>query len=234
MKILALDTATGCCSTALHIGATLLVREEQTDRGHAQLILPMIDALLAEAGIRLGALDAIAFGRGPGAFTGLRLAASVTQGLAFAASLPVLPVSDLRAVALRGARLARQQSVRFTQVLVCQDARMREIYTARFAPDTNELMRESEPERVIPPDQLNVPGDGFIGAGSGFAEYAEALAGVSAALALCLPQCGPHAREIAELGAADLRRGGGLPADAAQPVYLRDDVARPTRPTPTP
>jgi tRNA threonylcarbamoyladenosine biosynthesis protein TsaB len=230
-RILALDTATNCCSVALRIGATVLTRETLTDRGHGQLLLPMIDALLAEAGASLRSLDAIAFGRGPGAFTGVRLAASVTQGLAFAADLPVLPVSDLRAVALRAAREAQRQGVAFDELLACQDARMREVYCGRFVPDTQRLVRSVDAECVQPPGQLALPAAsvGVVGAGSGLHEYAGPLAALIALLRLSLPQAGPRALDIVELGCADFALEGGLPADAAQPVYLRDDVAQPAR-----
>ncbi|HEV7432434.1 MAG TPA: tRNA (adenosine(37)-N6)-threonylcarbamoyltransferase complex dimerization subunit type 1 TsaB, partial [Steroidobacteraceae bacterium] len=99
MRLLALDTASEWCSVALWQDGEIACRESMAERGHGGQVLTMIDALLAEADIVLGALDAVAFGRGPGAFTGLRLAASVTQGLAFSAGLPVIPVSDLRAIA---------------------------------------------------------------------------------------------------------------------------------------
>jgi tRNA threonylcarbamoyladenosine biosynthesis protein TsaB len=231
LKILALDTATSCCSAALRIGSAVLAREALTDRGHGQLILPMIDALLAEAGASLRSLDAIAFGRGPGAFTGLRLAASVTQGLAFAADRPVLPVSDLRAVALRAAQEAARRDVAFDELLACQDARMREVYCGRFVLDPQRLVRGVADERVLPPAELALPGAAVrvVGAGSGLHEYAGQLAALIAQLRLSLPQAGPRALEIVALGCADFDLDGGLPAEAAQPVYLRDDVAQPAR-----
>ncbi len=129
MRLLALDTATEWCSVAVWCDGELLHREVPAERGHGTQLLSLIDALLAEAGLGLGALDALAFGRGPGAFTGLRLAASVTQGLAFSAGLPVIPVSDLRALAQQLATPADPDS----RVLVCHDARMGEVYWAGFS-----------------------------------------------------------------------------------------------------
>ena len=124
MKVLAIDTASASCSAALLLGEHLLQRERLLERGHAEAILPMVDELLAEAAVPLTALTAIAFGRGPGAFTGVRLAASVTQGLAFGAGVPVVPVSDLQAIAQRALDTERA----IERVLVCADARMHEVY----------------------------------------------------------------------------------------------------------
>src|SRR5215471_10407700 len=128
MKILALDTATEGCSAALLVDGDVRVRELELARGHAERILGLVDELLAEGGITLAAMDAIAFGRGPGGFTGVRLAASVTQGLAFAAGLPVVPISDLAAVAQR----AFDMELAVSRVVVCNDARMNEVYSACF------------------------------------------------------------------------------------------------------
>ncbi len=171
MKILALDTATENCSVALLIDGRLSTREERLPRGHAERILTMVDELLAESGIALRGLDAIAYGRGPGAFTGVRLAASVTQGLAFGAGLPVVPVSDLRAVAQRAFDAAPD-----ARVLVCSDARMQEVYWACFERAADGLARPAGEERVSPPAQVSLPEgwpDGTPGVGSGFGAYPE-------------------------------------------------------------
>lgn len=215
MKILALDTATELCSAALLIGETLLSRESEMDRGHAEHILPMIDALLSEAGLTLGSLDAIAFGRGPGGFTGVRLAASVTQGLAFGADLPVVPVSDLLAVAQR----AMDLDPIALRVLVCNDARMQEVYWGCFERGAYGLATSAGEERVSPPADVQSCG-AATGAGRGFRIYPPLRALVGPVHDELLPR----AAEIARLAV----HGTRVPPDAALPVYLRDDVARPS------
>ncbi|MBV8805271.1 MAG: tRNA (adenosine(37)-N6)-threonylcarbamoyltransferase complex dimerization subunit type 1 TsaB, partial [Sinobacteraceae bacterium] len=154
MKILALDTATENCSAAVWLDGSLIQREREVERGHADLILPMIDELLAEAGIRLTALDAIAFGRGPGSFTGVRLAASVTQGLAFGADLPVVPVSDLRAVAQRAWNRQGNATAASHRMLVCNDARMHEVYWGCFEQGAGGLMTPVGLEKVSKPSDV--------------------------------------------------------------------------------
>jgi len=153
MRILALDTATEACSVALGIGDRTVERYVEIERGHAEHILPMVEAVLAEAGLALAQLDALAFGRGPGGFTGVRLAASVAQGLAFGAGLGVVPVSDLAAVAQRAAQL--HPAAR--RVLVVNDARMREVYWAGYglAPTPHPTGDEqvSAPAGVLIPDE---------------------------------------------------------------------------------
>lgn len=225
MRLLGIDTATECCSAALLIEDRLLVREVELARGHAERILPMIDELLGEAGMSLRALAAIAFGRGPGSFTGVRLAASVAQGLGFGAGLGVIAVSDLRAVAQR----AFDEDSGVTRALVCNDARMREVYWACFERGSDGLAVERSPERVGPPASVRLPPSWpeAAGLGRGFAAYPalQALAGV-----VVRPTWGrllPRAVEIVRLAMEELSAGRLLPAEAAVPVYLRDDVARP-------
>jgi tRNA threonylcarbamoyladenosine biosynthesis protein TsaB len=224
MKILALDTATESCSAALLLDGRLLTREAEFERGHAEHILPMIDAVLAEGGVALPDLDAIAFGRGPGGFTGVRLAASVTQGLAFGASVPVVPVSDLAAVAQRV--LADDPSV--DRVLVCNDARMREVYWGCFERSGN-LAATVGVEQVSPAHNVRVP-DGWLafdGAGRGFKAYPELELSFAAGLKSVHRDLLPRAVEIAHLAVPELLAGRVVPAEQALPVYLRDDVARP-------
>ena len=224
MRLLALDTATENCSAALLLGAQLRTREAQFARGHAEHILPMIDALLAEAGLGLGQLTAIAFGRGPGSFTGVRLAASLAQGLSFGAGLPVVPVSDLQALAQQGFDL--ESSVE--RALVCNDARMREVYWACFE-RRDGFAEPAGPEQVGSPESVRPPaGAQVAGFGRGFAAYPHlgALEGVT--VRPPWEQLLPRAAEIASLAAREARAGRLLAPEAALPVYLRDNVARPS------
>ena len=224
MKILALDLAADNCSVALWQHGSLIGREAPAVRGHGGQLLSMVDALLGEAGMGLPALDAIAFGRGPGAFTGLRLAASVTQGLAFAAGLPVIPVSDLRAMAQQ----LMAAPVAAARVLVCHDARMGEVYWAGFSSvdgharaDTAEAV--ARPEAVIAPARNWLGTNAAAGAGSGFAVY-PALAEFSTQLAPVVAALRPRALEIALLAVYD-GAASMVAAELAVPVYLRDNVA---------
>jgi tRNA threonylcarbamoyladenosine biosynthesis protein TsaB len=228
MKILALDTASGQCSAALLLDGAVRSRVTATARDHAQLILPMIDELLAEAQQGLAGLDVIAFGRGPGSFTGLRIAASVTQGLAFGAGLPVLPVSDLRALAEQ-ARRRLQPGAAQGRALACMDARMGEVYWAVHRFGVGQLAAAATVEQVSAPDAVLVAPDMplSIAAGRGLAAYPALLSRLGLAVQQCLPDAEPDAADIARLAAADLAAGQPLlPAEAAQPVYLRDRVAK--------
>jgi tRNA threonylcarbamoyladenosine biosynthesis protein TsaB len=231
LRILGLDTATEACSAALWLDGRILQREVEVERGHADLILAMIDELLIEARTPLGLLDAIAFGRGPGSFTGVRLAASVTQGLAFGAGIPVVPVSDLRAVAQRVRARAVDNSAAARHVLICNDARMKEVYWACFELGAEGLMVLKGEERVSKPEDVRLP-DAWMdanvyGAGRGFAAYPELRLLMGSRLANVDEKLLPRATEIVVLGAVDALAGRVVSAEEAIPVYLRDDVARP-------
>ncbi len=227
MRILALDTATEGCSAALLLNGTLIGRELELGRGHAEQILPMIDELLAETGITLADLDAIAFGRGPGGFTGVRLAASVTQGLAFGAGLPVVPISDLQAVAQRV--LGGDGTA--VRVVVCNDARMQEVYWGCFDRGPAGLAVAIGDEKVGKPETVALPAgwsSPVEGAGRGFAAYPELRSSrMGEQLAAVHDRLLPRAHEIALLAAPVLAAGGAVRPEEAIPVYLRDDVARP-------
>ncbi len=224
MKLLALDTTESACSAALLIdgGATQRFRDEP--RAHGRLILGMIDELLGEAGLSPTQLDGIAFGRGPGSFTGLRIAAGVTQGIAFGADLPVSPISSLRALA-QGVHRERGAS----RVFVALDARMREIYCGAFGLEKG-VMRALDQEKVIQPKRLHVDTraeSGWVGAGSGWRAYPEVLSN-SFDSVLPFPDAVCHAIDVGACALADLRGGiAPLPAEQAVPVYLRDRVATP-------
>lgn len=222
--ILALDTATEACSVALSHNGQVISEYQVIPRLHAQRLLPMVQQIMAQAGLALSALDAIAFGRGPGAFTGVRIAIGVVQGLAFALERPVLPVSDL---AILAQRAMRERAVQ--QVAAAIDARMDEVYWGCYRNEGGE-MRLLGRESVLPPEQAALPDDagaGWFGAGTGWATYAERLAvkpdGYDGELL-------PHAEDLLQLALFAWARGEAVEAEQAQPVYLRDQVATPKKP----
>lgn len=218
--LLALDTATEACSVAVLHDGKVLSHYEVIPRLHAQKLLPMIKQIMADIGAPLSAIDAIAFGRGPGAFTGVRIAIGVVQGLAFGLDRPVLPVSNL-AVLAQGAH--RVQGA--TQVAAAIDARMDEVYWGCYAAVEGEMRLQGE-EAVLAPEQVALPDAAsghWYGAGTGWG-YVERLAVKPDAFdASALP----HAQDLLTLARFAWARGEALPADLAQPVYLRDKVATP-------
>lgn len=219
MKILALDAATEACSAALYREGDVDERFEVPGRGHAERLLPMADELLGQAGLRLGDLDAIAFGRGPGGFTGLRIAAGIAQGLASGSGRPVVPVSNLAAVAAAAARTSGTRCV-----LACMDARMGQVYWAAFDCQ-GAAPAPIGTEHLSAPDDVSLPGGGpWFGAGHGFAAHPGLAARLGAALEGVDPAALPHAGDIARIASVDLASGRALPAARGLPVYLRDDV----------
>jgi tRNA threonylcarbamoyladenosine biosynthesis protein TsaB len=226
MKILAIDCATEHCSAALWLNGTLFERSAPPARGVSEHLLQWVAELLAEGGTRLHALDLIAFGRGPGAFTGVRFATSLAQGLALSARLSVSPVSTLRAIALQALELAPQAA----EVLVCQDARMNEVYWARFARQREGALLLGA-ERLSAPEAVEISaGLRQVAAGSGFGAYpplAQAWQARHASGDFVQPlDCAPRARDIARLAELDGLALAVSP-ELALPVYLRDNIASP-------
>jgi len=222
MKILAIDTSTEACSAALLNDGEVVQRYQVAPRQHADLILGMCDELLSEANIKLNELDAIAFGRGPGAFTGVRIATGVVQGIAFAHNLAVVPVSSLAAMAF-----AEWHEQGAEKVMTAIDARMDEVYWACYecsSTGINEIINE----QVCPPEQVPLPkNDGWLGVGSGWDTYQEQLSELAGKqLTKSDGSTFPQAKYIAMLAAQSVAKGNTFVAAEAIPVYLRDNVAK--------
>jgi tRNA threonylcarbamoyladenosine biosynthesis protein TsaB len=217
MKILALETSTEYCSVALWQDGTVSERSALVGQKHSELLLAMLDELLQEAGVKLAQLDGIAFGAGPGSFTGVRIACGVAQGLALGAELPVLGVSTLQAVA---------QDSGQDRVIVALDARMAEVYFAVYEKRDGAWQALCAPTLCLPADAPLVTGNDWLGAGSGFGVHGDTLAARYAGQLRALDaQCVPQARAIAALAAPLFAAGQGVDAALAMPVYLRDKVA---------
>jgi len=222
--ILAIETATEACSAALLTDGQLFSRFECLPQGHSGRILAMCDEVLDEAGLTLAGVDAIAFGSGPGSFTGLRIAASVAQGMATGAGCGVIAISTLAALA---------QSTDADRVFAALDARMGEIYSGFYIRDEQGMMRRSGVERVGKPDDIHAPDkQDWTGAGSGFAAWGDEIVNSgSVAISQILPDSHPEAASVARLARDAFRSGGTAPAESATPVYLRDNVAKKSRHT---
>jgi tRNA threonylcarbamoyladenosine biosynthesis protein TsaB len=218
MKLLAIEASTEVGSVALSVDGVVYEAMAEGNR-HSGQLLTLVDALLKQADVALRDCDAIAVGRGPGSFTGLRIACGVAQGLALGAGLPVVPVSSLRVLA---------QGVGAPRVVSAFDARMGQVYIAAFERDADGLMQAAGPESVVNPDQarLSLPNPA-IGAGSGFDQYADVLAGsLGDSLERWVPGLGPHARAMIALAAGDFATGRSIAPAQLSPIYLRDDVAQ--------
>jgi len=220
MNLLAFETSSSTGSVALETAAGLLVRELATPREQTERLLATTDELLADAGIELKKLDGIAFGRGPGSFTGLRVSVAVAQGLAAVSGVPLLPVSSLLCVAQRAWEEAGCE-----RSLVCIDAYMGEVYWAHAARRGGHVEIEGA-ERLGPPLEVAAPeGSGWCAVGSGFAAHAEALMPLTRAAAQTLPQLLPSAVALLPQAKRDLAAGRSTPPAAALPIYLRENTA---------
>ena len=208
MRFAAIETSTEWCSVAVWADGEIAARERRAGNRHSELALPMLEGLLGKAEI-----DAVAFGAGPGAFTGLRIACALAQGLAYSRNLPVIGISTLEA-------LAHESGA--ARVVACIDARMREGYYAALEKGAGRW-RETIAAQCIPPQSAPTPpGAGWLGAGNGFEVYKEQLA---AKVSIMRPEIHPTAVAVAQLAAPRLAAGEGVDAAVASPVYLRDKVA---------
>jgi len=210
MRFAAIETSTEWCSVALWRDGELAAIEERAGHRHGELALPMLERLLAAARLRAADLDAIAFGAGPGSFTGLRIACGIAQGLAFARNLPVLGVSSLEAMA---------EECGAPRVVACLDARMGEVYYSALEKRGARWAEVVPAQCVAPAAAPRPPGEGWVGCGNGFAAYG------TMGLRSVYPEIHPGAAAVARLAAPRLAAGEGMDAARAAPNYLRDKVA---------
>ena len=208
MRFAALETSTEWCSVAVWRDGEIAGLERRTGNRHSEFVLPMLETLLGK-----DKLDAVAFGAGPGAFTGLRIACGLAQGLAFAEALPVIGISTLEALA-HEAGAAR--------VVACIDARMREVYYAALEKRAGRWHDVIAAQCIAPQSAPRPPGDGWVGCGSGFDVYGDVL---RTRVAAVKSEVHPTAVAIAQLAAPRLAAGEGVDAALATPIYLRDKVA---------
>ncbi len=218
VKILALETSTDACSVALMINDTVIERYQLAPREHSKLILPMLQLLLAEAQLKLSQLNAIAFGCGPGSFTGVRIAASLVQGLGFSADLPAIPISSLKALAQTA-----YEELKTEKILTAFDARIGEVYWGIYQLEKNGLMRSAIEDSLAQPDSVQLPkDDNWIGVGDGWKTYTNVLKKrLGKKLIRIEPQLYPRAKQVAKLACVDWLAGNTVSADKALPVYLR-------------
>lgn len=203
IKILAIDTSTDACSVAVSFQGNIIGYDEIIPKAHTKILLPMVDRLLKEVGLELAALDAFAFGRGPGSFTGVRIACSVIQALSFGMKKPVIPVSTLRALA-QGA----YRELGVEQVFATLDARLQEVYWGLFRKDSQGIMQPVSDEKVQSRDRIQLPEGSWYSV-----------------------SCFPKASDIVEIALADHRLNRTVSSEYALPVYVRDEVVK--RPTAT-
>jgi tRNA threonylcarbamoyladenosine biosynthesis protein TsaB len=217
MKILALDTSTEYCSVALWRDGAVDARETLAGQRHSELLLPMVDTLLRSHGLAIKDLDGIAYGQGPGSFTGLRIGCGVTQGLALGASLPVVGVSTL---------LAMADAAQGDHVVCCLDARMGQIYHAAYARSGDGWKAVHPASLYAPFEAPPLPAGAWTGCGSGFKAHGPALRQrYEGRLTAVMQDIFPHARHIVQLAVREFESGRGVPAEQAIPIYIRDKVA---------
>ena len=218
LRCLAIETSTEICSVALSVDSEIIVMENRGEETHSECILPMIDRLMRKTTVSLDEIDVIGFGAGPGSFTGVRLGCSVAQGIAFAKSIPVVPVSSLEALA---------QATKFDKVVICQDARMKQVYSAAYINSGGVWLPQAEP-CVCDPEDVHTPeGDDWVVCGSGVLAYLEVLEPYfsSSKMKINTEFSIPSAREIVTICVREFESGNAVIADDAEPIYVRNKVA---------
>lgn len=222
MNVLALDTSTVACSVALRYGTEVRMRHEEQPREHTRLLLPMITGLLADAGLDMAELDAVVLGNGPGSFIGLRIAASVAQGICFGTGAALVPVSSLATVAVAALRASDGRAV-----VVAQDAHMQEVYLAAYDTEADGALRELWPASLQPAAQLAKTLDGAFAAGAGWQRYPDLLDANRHWLGGQTGILFPRADDLLQLGIAAWRAGHAVAPERLEPGYLREQVATP-------
>jgi len=210
MRFAAFETSSEWCSVALALDGEVAAIERRAGHRHSELALPMLEELLTNAGLTVAKLEAVAFGAGPGSFTGLRIACGLAQGLALARGLPVIGISSLEAIA---------QESGAARVVACIDARMREVYYSALEKTARGWREVIAAQCIAPQTAPRPPGEGWMGAGNGFALYGDLGFGK------VLPEVHPTAIAVAQLAAPRLEAGEGVDAAKAAPMYVRDKVA---------
>jgi tRNA threonylcarbamoyladenosine biosynthesis protein TsaB len=223
--LLAIETSTDACSVALLHNGTIISRHEIAPREHVRIVLPLIEELITQAGIVLQNCDAIAFGRGPGSFTGLRIAASIAQGLAFGAQLPVISVSSLQILAQTAVDTLRNEDALLEKktILVINDARMQEVYW-NYYQITNGSVTALNDDSLDPPAKVQLTENLDYAVGNGWTNYATELAHLAPKIKNILPIDYPNATALLQLAKQEFLRGNVKKAEEALPVYIRDKV----------
>jgi tRNA threonylcarbamoyladenosine biosynthesis protein TsaB len=223
MRLLAIDTTSEACSVALQDGEVIREQHRIEPREHTRILLPMIRQLLDENGLAVKDLDAVVLGNGPGSFIGMRISASVAQGLCFGSRLPLVPVSSLAAIA---AEVIESEAA--DKIAVAQDARMSEVYFAAYLADAHGLPAPEDSEAIVSVEQRDLlQGRGWTAAGGGWQRYPQLAAGCAVAIAHTSNIRHPRARYLLKLGAAAYRQGQAIDPAGLQPAYLRSKVAEP-------
>lgn len=228
MKLLAVETSSMACSVALQIGDDIQEQHVVEAKAHTRILLPMIKTALADANLAVGDLDALVLGNGPGSFIGMRIGASVVQGLAFAAGLKIVPISSLAAIAAEVFSACEEN-----HVAVAQDARMNQVYLGCFARDEHNLPLALDAERIHDIQEIEILADhsdlNWLAAGAGWAQYPSLVELQTATLGNVPDVLMPRARHLLGLARQSLESGAGILPEQLQPAYLRERVAEPPR-----